>query len=79
MQREGKLSWSWSWWLFAVATVICTIISQFSRGMMNMQNIARHGPEADYRAKPGMAIFGSIVAGAVYAAVVTAIAGFIVG
>jgi hypothetical protein len=44
---------------------------------MNRANVEKYGPRADYRAEPGMAIFGSIVAGGVYAGVLTAIAGLI--
>jgi hypothetical protein len=67
---------NWSWGVFLVTLVVCTILSQYARGAMNSANVARHGPEADYRSQPGMAILGSIVAGAVYAAIITAVAGF---
>jgi hypothetical protein len=45
---------------------------------MNSANIAKYGMQADYKSNPGGAIFGSIVAGAVYASVVTAIVGFLI-
>ena len=65
----------WSWKVFLIALPIAVIISMFSRGAMNAQNVAKHGPEADYRANPGMAIFGSITGGAIWAAIITAIIG----
>lgn len=71
------MSWTWHWWLFVVALVVCTIIVMFSRGAMNSVNVMKHGPRADYRSEPGAAIAGSILAGAVYAVVVTAVAGFL--
>lgn len=71
------MSWTWHWWLFVVALIVCTIISQFSRGAMNRANVAKYGPGADYRSDPSGAIVGSIVAGAIYAAIITFIAGFI--
>ncbi|MCA6104741.1 hypothetical protein [Bradyrhizobium australafricanum] len=68
---------NWSWGVFFIALVVCTILSQLARGAMNGVNVAKHGPRADYKAEPGMAILGSIVAGAVYATIITAVAGFI--
>jgi hypothetical protein len=65
----------WSWKVFLIALPIAVIFSMFSRGAMNAQNVAKHGPEADYRANPGMAIFGSITGGAVWAAIITALVG----
>ena len=65
----------WSWKVFLITLPIAIIFSMFSRGAMNAQNVAKHGPEADYRANPSMAIFGSITGGAVWAAIITAIIG----
>ncbi|WBA17017.1 hypothetical protein [Salinivibrio kushneri] len=65
----------WSWKVFLIALPIAVIFSMFSRGAMNAQNVEKHGPEADYRANPGMAIFGSITGGAVWAAIITALIG----
>ena len=65
----------WSWKVFLIAVPIAIIISMFSRGAMNAQNVVRHGPKADYRANPGMAIFGSIAGGAIWAAIITSIIG----
>jgi hypothetical protein len=47
----------------------------FSRGAMNTQNIARHGPKTDYRENLGMAIFGSIISGGVLSVILTAVIG----
>jgi hypothetical protein len=71
------MSWLWHWWLFFVAVIPCTIVVQFTRGAMNTMNVAKYGPRADYRAEPGSAIAGSVIAGAIYAAIVTALAGFL--
>jgi hypothetical protein len=71
------MSWSFHWWLFIVAIVPCTIMVMFSRGTMNSANVVNYGPRADWRAEPGSAIAGSILAGAVYAAILTAAAGFL--
>lgn len=68
---------NWSWGVFIVSLIVCTIIVMFSRGAMNSTNIAKYGSRGDYRSEPGAAIMGSIVAGAIYAAIVTVIAGFI--
>lgn len=65
----------WSWKVFLIVSPIAIIFSMFSRGAMNAQNVAKHGPEADYRANPGMSIFGSVVGGGVWAAIITLIIG----
>jgi ABC-type spermidine/putrescine transport system permease subunit I len=65
----------WSWKVFLIALPIAVIFSMFSRGAMNAQNVAKHGPEADYRANLSMAIFGSIIGGSVWAAIITVIIG----
>jgi hypothetical protein len=56
------MSWLWHWWLFFVAVIPCTIVVQFTRGAMNTMNVAKYGPRADYRAEPGSAIAGSVIA-----------------
>ena len=71
------MSWSWHWWLFFVSVIPCTIVVQFTRGAMNGVNVAKYGPRADYRAEPSAAIAGSVSAGAIYAAIITAIARFL--
>jgi hypothetical protein len=71
------MSWSFHWWVFVVAIIPCTVTVMFSRGAMNSANVARYGPRADWRAEPGGAIAGSVAAGAVYAAIITAVAGFL--
>ncbi|WP_217544699.1 hypothetical protein [Vibrio metschnikovii] len=65
----------WSWKIFLIILPVAIIFSMFSRGAMNAQNVAKHGPEADYRANPSMAILGSIVGGIVWASVITVIIG----
>lgn len=65
--------------VFVIAWMICTIISVFSRGAMNNQNIENYGTKADYNSAPSMAIVGSAVAGAIYAAILTAIVWFALG
>jgi len=65
----------WNWIVFVVLWPILTVFAQFARGYMNAANMAKYGPDADYRANLGGAILGTVFAGAVYAAVFTAIAG----
>jgi len=71
------MHWTWHWVVFVPALIIFSIISQFSRGAMNRANIAKYGPRADYRNDVGGAILGCVLAGAIYAAIATAIVGFI--
>jgi hypothetical protein len=73
------MSWSWHWWVFIVALIPCVIVVQFFRGAMNSANVVKYGRKADYRADPAGAFVGSILAGAVYAAIITAIAGQRIG
>lgn len=65
----------WSWTVFLITWPIMYVISAFSRGASNRENVARYGLEADYRNNLGMAHVGSIFAGAVWAAIITAIIG----
>lgn len=71
------MGWTWHWWLFVLGLVIFIPMVQFSRGAMNAANVARYGERADYRKNFASAFIGSILAGALYAAVITAVAGFI--
>lgn len=67
----------WSWKIFLITLPIAVVFSMFSRGVMNAKNFAKHGSRADYRTNPGMAIFGSIVGGAVWAAIITVLIGLL--
>lgn len=66
----------WSWALFFILLVVFTIISQISRGAMNRANIEKYGHQADYKNETGFAIIGSVVAGSIFSACVTALIGF---
>lgn len=65
----------WSWQVFFIALPITFIFAMFSRGATNAQNVAKHGPEADYRNNLGMALVSSAFGGALWAAIITAIIG----
>jgi hypothetical protein len=75
------MSWTWHWWLFLAAMIPCYILIGFARGAQNESNVRKYGSRADYKAafrtEPAAIMGGTILAGAVYAAIVTAIAGFI--
>ncbi|MER8434199.1 hypothetical protein [Mesorhizobium caraganae] len=60
-----------------MAVVVFTLMSQFHRGAMNDRNIARYGERADYHKDLGGAFVGSLLVGVLYAAIATAVAGFI--
>jgi hypothetical protein len=66
---------TWSWSLFFGGLVVCSIVVMFARGAMNDSNIVRYGARGDYRSDPGSAIMGSILTGAVLAAIITAAVG----
>ena len=67
----------WSWKVFLIAWPIAVIISMFSRGAMNAQNVARFGEAADYHNRPTSSLLiGSMMAGAIYAAIATVVIGF---
>jgi hypothetical protein len=70
VQKEE--SWAWNWWLFGIALIVFT-------------GIAKYGPKADRpplvggatgRAGQVASILGFILAGAIWAVIITAIAGF---
>lgn len=69
--------WTWHWWLFILGIIVFIPMAQFSRGAMNAANIERYGDRADYRKNFGSASIGSVLAGVTYAAMATAVAGFI--
>ena len=70
--------WTWHWWIFLPAWVLCTILSLFSRGYMNQANIAKYGDETDYNRDVNGATIGCTIAGAIFAAIISAIAGFLI-
>jgi hypothetical protein len=65
----------WNWGVFVGSLVVCSIAVMFARGAMNDSNMVRYGAQADYRTNTGHAIFGSILAGTVFAAIITAVIG----
>ena len=71
------MAWSWNWAVFLALIVICTVVVQFARGAMNASNVAKYGEDADYKNNFGPAFFGSIISGAIYALIITAIMGFL--
>lgn len=70
---------NWSWSLFAILALPCIIFSQFARGAMNARNITRYGPAANYANDPAGAILGSIVAGLIWASLITVILSTLAG
>lgn len=73
--------WTWHWWLFLVAIIPCYFFVAYTRVAMNASNIKKHGPRADYRIasqlEPAGLVGGTLVASTIFAAIVTAIAGFL--
>ena len=65
----------WSWKVFFITLPLAILVSMFSRGAMNAQNVAKYGIKADYRTNPIGALFGSLIGGAVWAAIVTGLIG----
>ncbi|MFZ2138963.1 MAG: hypothetical protein WAV78_18845 [Xanthobacteraceae bacterium] len=60
---------SWHWGLFVIAWIICTVVLMLVRGATSEAN--------SYQANPGSGMMGSVLAGGVLAAVLTAIAGML--
>jgi hypothetical protein len=71
------MSWTWRWWLFLLAWPLFTFGCMFVRGMLNAGNVARYGPSADYRADPAGAFVATVIAGALYSVVLTAVVGLL--
>lgn len=69
IQRIIQQRFTWHWWIFVPAFIVCSIISQFFRA----------NPRAGHQRADvlGSAVLGSIVTGAIQAASITAIAGFL--
>lgn len=69
----------WRWPVFLVATIVCTGLIGLCRVRTNRSYIEDFGPDADYRAtikaRPSTFLLGTFVAGAIYATVITTIAG----
>lgn len=74
---EGPITWISLLPLFLIAWVICTIISQFSRGAMNDVNVLEYGPTADWRYDFRSAFVGTVIAGFICAAIITAVVGVV--
>jgi len=73
--------WIWHWWLFLAAIVPFYALVGFARGATNDAGIRKFGSRGDYKrafqTEPAAIMAGTLVAGTVYAAIVTAVAGFI--
>lgn len=69
--------WTWNWWLFVVALVVITFISMFSHEAMNDTNTTRHGERADPQRTFGQVFLASVLAGAAFAVIITAVVGFL--
>ena len=69
------MSWTWHWWLFLAAIIPSCALVRFRRGAIIDPKIENY--QGAFRTKP-YAIAGIILlAGVMYAAIMTAIAGFI--
>lgn len=69
---------SWSWSVFVGSLIVGTIVAMRTIGVRNRQNVDRYGHDADFRENPAAALTGSIVAGGIYAAIVTAVASLVI-
>ncbi len=65
--------WTWHWWLFFVALIPCIVVGQFRAGMV----AERTGQTRYAMARSGQVILWSILFGAMYAAIFTAVIGFL--
>jgi hypothetical protein len=65
---------SWDWRVYFGSLVVCTIVVMYTRVILNDVNIAQYGPKGDFRNDPG-AVVKSIVAGALFAVMITAVIG----
>jgi RsiW-degrading membrane proteinase PrsW (M82 family) len=73
--------WTWHWWLFLAAIIPSYCFVAFCRGATNQANVERFGPGADYefafRTQPVSIMVGTLIAGAIFAAAMTGLSGFI--
>lgn len=71
------MHWTWSWWLFVVALIVMTFISMFSHEAMNDTNTTRPDERADHPSNFGHVLLISLLAGAAFAFIITAVVGFL--
>jgi hypothetical protein len=71
------MSWTWHWWFIIATLIVCMVAVHFARGATNAAKIAKYGPKADYHADPAPAFAGTITAAAIYAVIITGIAGIL--
>jgi hypothetical protein len=72
----------WNWWTFVVLTIICTIAVMLASLANNNSNIERFRARADKgprQVEATVLVVGSLAAGAIFAAVITVIVGFLFG
>ncbi|WP_419694923.1 hypothetical protein ACN2CC_32650 [Mesorhizobium muleiense] len=69
--------WTWNWWLFVVALIVITFISMFSYEAMNGTNTTQRGERADHPSNFGHVLLVSLLAGAAFAFIITAVVGFL--
>jgi hypothetical protein len=68
---------SWDWRVYFGSLIVCTIVLMYARITLNDVNIAQYVPAGDFRNDPG-AIVKSILAGALFAVMITAVIGAMV-
>ncbi|MCC8959934.1 hypothetical protein H8B02_42975 [Bradyrhizobium sp. Pear77] len=75
------MAWTWRWWIFFGLLIPAVIAAAIARGATNNQNIARR-EKGDFlyafATRPGSTISGTLMAGAICSAIITAVAGFLV-
>ena len=79
---ENGLSWHWHWPIFLGAFPVLVGVVPLARAATNGSAVHELGPHADYRlalrTRPATIVIGTIMAGAIYGALMTGVAGFFV-
>jgi hypothetical protein len=81
MTFGNGLSWHWHWSVFLLALPVFVGLVAVARVATNESTVREFGSYADYKialqTRPGTIVTGTLVAGAIYSALVTAIAGLV--
>ncbi|SEE50267.1 hypothetical protein [Bradyrhizobium erythrophlei] len=74
------MAWTWRWWVFLGLLIPAVIAAAMAQQSMNNRNVASLG-KGDFlyalTTRPGATVTGTLVVGATYSAIITAVTGFI--
>ena len=75
ISKRTDILMEWSWTVFLISWPIAFVVVQFTSGMQSASNAQHFGDVANAHKHPVAALTGHVIAGAIWASLVTIVAG----